>query len=177
VIAFLRFIGLMNAAVWLGGTVFFLFAIWPATGSKEIESLLGPRYFPFYSQAIGQTLLGRCFHFQIACALIALLHLLCEWLYFGRPSRKLALTLLGILLALAVFGGNLVQPRLQAAHKARFYSAEPASRESAARSFRVWHTLNIAFHLISIGGLVVYVWRVANPSDTPRFISSVKFRG
>jgi hypothetical protein len=34
-----------------------------------------------------------------------------------------------------------------------------------------------AFTVFLIGGVAVYFWRRANPEDSPRFISAVKFRG
>ena len=50
-------------------------------------------------------------------------------------------------------------------------------RESAAKSFRIWQAGLLVVNVAMLAGLVVYVWRIANPSDAPRFISSVKFRG
>ena len=34
-----------------------------------------------------------------------------------------------------------------------------------------------ALQLFVIGGLLIYIWRVTNPPDPARFVSSVKFRG
>jgi hypothetical protein len=177
VIGFLRFLGLMNAAVWLGGSVFLTLVARPTLYSEEMASVLKTPSFPYFSEAMAQVFLSRYFHFHIVCALLALLHLLAEWLYMGRPARKFSLALLIGLFALALFGGNVVQPRLSELHKVRSFDAQPARRDLAAHSFAVWRFVSQSINLVLIGGLVVYVWRVANPSDTPRFISSVKFRG
>jgi hypothetical protein len=178
VIGFLRLIGIMNAAVWLGGAVFFTTGASPALFSPAMEKLLGASNFPYFAVAIEQVVLTRYFHFLTACAVIALLHLMAEWLYLGRPSRKFSFSLLAALFVFALFCGNWLQPRLKELHAASYASnVQPAFRETAAKSFRTWHAISGGINILMIGGLVVYMWRVANPSDTPRFISSVKFRG
>jgi len=177
VIACLRFIGLINAAIWLGAVVFFTLGASPACVSPEMETLLGAKNFPFFSGAVAQLVAVRYFSVVSVTAVIALLHLVAEWLYMGRPTRKFSLALLAGLLALVLFGGFWVEPRLEKLHATR-YAANTQSdqREAAAKSFRLWHAGSRVINLIMLAGLVVYVWRVANPSDAPRFISSVKFR-
>jgi hypothetical protein len=178
VIAFLRFIGLMNASIWLGTAIFFSLGAGPACVSESIQALLGAKNFPFYSVAIQQVLMSRYFAFLSISALIALLHLLFEWIYMGRPARQFSVMLLGGLIAMILLGGLIVKPRIDKLHAMRYApNVAPAQRASAATWLHVWRG---GFHLINIimiGGLVVYVWRTANPTDTPRFISSVKFRG
>jgi len=177
VIAFLRFIGLMNAAVWLGAVVFFALGASPVCVSARMETLLHAANFPFYSVAIQQVLMSRYFAFLLATAIIALLHLLAEWLYMGRPARTVSLALLTGLLALVLIGGLWLQPRLATLHTARYATnATPDERDAAAKSFRLWHAGSQVIHVLMIAGLVIYVWRVAHPSDAPKFISSVKFR-
>ena len=168
----------MNAALWLGAAVFFTVAAGPAAGSPEMEQLLGTKNFPFFSGAIAQIVLARYFIFLGAAAVIALLHLLAEWLYMGRPARRFSMVLLGGLLALVLAGGGWIAPRLKQLH-ARHHApgTPPVEHEAAAQSFRLWHAGLQILNGVMIAGLVVYVWRVANPSDAPRFISSVKFRG
>lgn len=177
-ISVLRFLGLVNAAVWLGAVVFFALAIGPACGSAEMEALLGPKNFPYFSGAFKQALGARYFSFLTLCSILALLHLLAEWLYMGRPARKFSMALLAILFGLVLMGGLWIEPRLKELHATRYAAnAPPAERESAENSFRWWQVSAHAANLVMIAGLVVYVWRIANPSDAPRFISSVKFRG
>jgi hypothetical protein len=178
VIAFLRFVGLLNAAIWLGAAVFFTFGARPACVSPEMETLLGAKNFPFFSGAFEQLVMARYFFVLSLSGVIALLHLLAEWLYMGRPARKFSLALLAGLLTMVLIGGVWVEPRLKKLHATR-YAANTQSdqRDAAAKSFRVWQACSQVINLVMIAGLVVYVWRVANPSDAPRFISSVKFRG
>jgi Domain of unknown function (DUF4149) len=178
VIGFLRFIGIINAAIWLGGTVFFALFAEPAFFSPDMHALLEAKNFPYFSGAIAQIVAERYYHFHLICAVIAFLQLLAEWLYLGRPGRKVSFSLLAGLLVLGLFGDHWLQPKLKTLHRTRFLvSAQPAEREAAARSFGAWQMVDHLLELCVIGGLIVYVWRAANPSDTLRFVSSVKFRG
>ncbi|MFO1486909.1 MAG: DUF4149 domain-containing protein [Verrucomicrobiota bacterium] len=176
-IAFLRFVGLINAAIWLGAAVFLFAVAGPASLSPEMERLLGARNFPFFSGAFAHVLMSRYFVLVSLTAVIALAHLLSEWLYMGRPARKLSAILLGGLIALVLVSGWWIEPRMNQLHKVRHSSSSVVERESAAKAYRWWHAAFQFLHVTMIGGLIVYSWRVANPSDAPRFISSVKFRG
>ena len=177
-IAFLRLVGILNAAVWLGGAVLLSVAASPAVTSPAVEALLGERYFPYYSIAIDHVIWDFYFRFQITCALIAFLHLLAECLYLGRPSRKLSFGLLLAIFLMALVSGEAIQPRLKMLHTIRFRQDTPAAdRQAAARTFRTLRAVLKTTNCFIIAGLVLYVWRVANPSDNARFISSVKFRG
>src|SRR5258705_13920872 len=120
----------MNSAVWLGGAVFFTAAIWPSFSSAAMQDALRqPNNFPYFAGAIELALLPRYFHFLIFCAMIALLQVLAEWLYLGRPARKLSFSLLIALLGLALVGGSGLQPMLKALHKTRYTSTnrQPAT--------------------------------------------------
>ena len=86
--------------------------------------------------------------------------------------------LLGGLFGLVLVGGFWIEPHLKHLHGRRYAPNLPVVEQAAAaRAYHFWHAGILALNLALIGGLVVYVWRVANPSDAPRFISSVKFRG
>jgi hypothetical protein len=178
VISFLRFIGLMNASVWLGAAVFFSACAVPATLSPEMEQLLGAKNFPFFSGAAAQIITSRYFVFLSVTAVVALLHLLAEWLYMGRPARRLSMFLLGGLLAVVLICGLWIEPHLETLHNRRYAPGiQTVERAAAARSLRFWQAGFVVLNSLMMAGLVVYVWRVANPSDAPRFISSIKFRG
>ncbi len=178
VIAFLRWVGILNAAVWLGGVVFFTVAAVSAASSAAMRALLGDQYFPYYSVAIEHVIWDFYFRFQITCALIAFLHLLAEWLYLGRPSRKFSFGLLTAIFLLVLIGGTALQPRVRELNKARFAQrASVADRAAAGRLFRAWNFVLKSTNGFIVAGLVIYLWRVASPSDNARFISSVKFRG
>ena len=114
----------------------------------------------------------------MVCAIIAVLHQTARWLYLGRPSRKTSFGLVAVLFVMVLINGNAVQPQLRKFHNASYAAnAQAAGRDKAAKSFRTWRAINTSINLLMIGGVLVHLWRVANPSDSLRFISSVKFRG
>jgi hypothetical protein len=169
-------VGVLNAAVWFGASVFFTFAAGPAPFSAEMKSLLGQNNFPYFSGAIAQVLIARYFHLQVVCGAVAVVHLLAEWLYLGRHPRKLqAGLLIGLCLA-ALAGGYWFQPKLKALHAVKYgIKTRPDVREIADRSFRTWHGVSQVINVLLVAGLAVYLWRITNPSDPTRFVSSVKF--
>jgi len=177
VIGFLRFVGILNAAVWFGAAVFFTFWSGSAPFSPEMKNLLGAHNYPYYSGAIAEILIARYFSLQFVCSIIAVAHLLAEWLYLGRfPQNSRLALLLGLCLAVTL-GGHWLQPRMKALHATKYAANQPIQvRESAARSFRAWHAFSMGVNLLVVAGLAVYLWRVANPSDETRFVSAVKFR-
>ena len=175
-IGFLRFVGILNAAVWFGAAIFFTFGVGLAPFSQAMKNLLGPINYPYFSGAIAQILIARYFYFQLAGAIIAVLHLLAEWLYLGKSPQKLQVGLLIGLSSAALVGGYWLQPRLKTFHAAKYgVNTRPEIREAAARSFKAWHGVSLVINLLTVGGLAVYLWRAANPSDTTRFVSAVKF--
>jgi hypothetical protein len=80
-IGFLRFIGVINAAVWLGTVVSYTLGANPACFSADMKTALriGPGD-SYYTGAIAQVVMSSYYHIALACAIIALLHLLAEWL-------------------------------------------------------------------------------------------------
>ncbi len=168
----------MNAALWLGAVVFHSAVVGPACASPEMEHLLGGNNFPYFSGALAHIVSHRYFVFLGFTGGLALLHLLAEWLYMGRPTRKIPLALLAGLFGLVWFGGGWLEPHLQQLHARRHApNIAPAERAAAAQSFRRWQLGLLALNVAMMGGLVVHVWRVAHPAGAPRFIRSVKFRG
>ena len=69
---FLRFLGLFNAAVWVGGSVFFSFLAAPVFFTPEIKSLTPPPA----NGLVAQAMLGRYFTLHILCGIVAVVHLL-----------------------------------------------------------------------------------------------------
>jgi hypothetical protein len=177
VIGFLRFVGILNAAVWFGAAVFFTFWSGRAPFSSEMKALLGPQSYPYFSGAIAQILIARYFNLQFTCSIVAIVHLLAEWLYLGRfPQNTRLGLLLGLCLAV-LLGGYWLQPKMKNLHGIKYAYNQPLSaRESASRSFRAWHGVSMGVNILVVAGLAVYLWRVANPSDETRFVSAVKFR-
>jgi hypothetical protein len=176
VIGFLRFVGILNAAVWFGSAIFFTFSAGTAPFSPEMKSLLGANNFPYFSGAIAQIFIARYFHFHLVCAAIAVAHLLAEALYLGRSLRRFQAYLLAGLCAVLLLGEFWLQPKLKALHAVKYgVNTRLEIREVAARSFRTWHGASQVINLFAVAGLTVYLWRVANPPDTTRFVSAAKF--
>lgn len=175
-IGFLRFVGILNAAVWFGTAIFFSFGVGLAPFSQEMKSLLGQNNYPYFSGAIAQLLIARYFDFQIACGGVAVLHLLAEWLYLGKLPRKFQVGLLVGLCSAALLGGYGLQPKLKALHATKYgVNHRPEIRLAADRSFRAWHGVSQVVNFLVVAGLAVYLWRAANPSDPTRFVSAFKF--
>ncbi len=167
--------GLMNAAVWFGAAVFFTFGVDPAAGSQDMKDLLRPKDFPYFSVVIGDVSTIRYFHLYLACSLVALLHLMGEWLYLGKYHRRPWLALVFGLCLVGWTQGFWLQARLREWHHATFYGP-PEHRELVARAFHAWHTVSDVLNLVLVAGLAVYLWRVGNPSDPTRFVSAAKLR-
>jgi Domain of unknown function (DUF4149) len=185
VILVIRFIGVLNAAIWLGAAVFVTFAAAPAFFTGEAKYLETAGMHPFYAGAMAEVVLARYFYVQYICGAIALAHLLAEWVYLGRALQRFTLSVLVGLLCLGFAGGLWLQPRLKRLHLTRYSMSESlkpvaipdAERVQAGRTFRVWHRVSALANLGALGGLVFYFWRVTHPPDNLRFVStSTKFR-
>jgi len=166
----------MNAAVWLGTAIFFTFGAEPACFSPDMRAALGvtnPSYFP---GAIATVVMTRYYHITLACGVVALLHLLAEWFYMGRPGRKFSLGLLVALFLLTLIGSNALQPALVRLNRKHYTATQAADRESAGKSFRILSVTGRTLNILIIGGLILYAWRVGTPSDRLRFVSPVQFR-
>lgn len=172
-VALLRFLGLLNAAVWFGGVIFFTFAVGPAFFSETMIQLLGRPH----AGAAAQVVLERYFALQQWCAGLALAHLIAEWLYLGRPLQRLTLLLLMFLFTVGIVGGQVLQPRMKVLHL-RMYAVQspPALKETAGRSFRILHGTSMALNLLVMGGVLVYLFQVSRPANNTRFASINRFR-
>lgn len=188
-IVVLRFIGVLNAAVWLGASVFFTFGVAPVFFTDEIKHLFNNS--GFWPGIIAQMALERFFFLQYLCGSIAIAHLLAEWVYLGRALHRLTLGLLIGLLSVAFLGGFWLTPKLKKFYLTKsgsmvvkvgkFDEYRPAqfSREEMARaqrSFSIWHGVSSSVNLLVLGGLIFYLWRTTRTEDTTRFIGSTKFR-
>lgn len=174
---FLRFAGILNAAVWLGAAVFFALSIQPAVFSTEMMNLLGPKNYPYFSGSIALMLGDHFFHVEIVCGILALLHVLAERLYSGKSVQQLWLALLIASWVVALLGGYWIRPKLKELHPRRYaVNLRPEEREAAADLFNAWHKAAQLGNLMVVAGVAVYLWRVANPPDPARFVSSAKFR-
>lgn len=177
-IGFLRFIGILNAAIWLGGAVFFTFGAGQVPFSSAMKELLGEANYSYGSGAIAQLMIAKYFALHIICGMIALAHLGAEWLYLGRHARKSTMILLLVLLGFGLVGRFVLQPRMRELHQLKYApNLTQEVRDQKAKSFKLWHATSQVLNLFVLSGLCVYVWRANNPPDPTRFVSAMQFRG
>jgi hypothetical protein len=162
---FLRFVGPVNAAVWLGSAIFLTFAAGPAFFSPEMLSVM-PRY---HAGRAAQIVLSRYFNLQLVCASIAVVHLAAAWFYAGRAPARWNRILPGVLLGLVLVGGLWMQPKLRDLHAVMYApnTTEP-QKEAAKRSFGMWHGVSQSANLLLTIGVLLYFWQVANPNPNGR---------
>jgi len=166
VIGFLRFVGVANAAVWFGASIFFTFSVGPAFFSEKMVNLLTRPY----AGAAAQIIIERYFLVQQVCGALALLHLVAEWLYMGKPLQRLTLWLLLGVSALGLMGGYSLQPKLRGFHRTIYApSSTPQQIDQARQSFKLWHATSQALNLAVLCGVAVYLWRVSTPASGYRY--------
>jgi len=176
VIGLLRFVGVANAAVWFGASIFFTFSIGPALFSREMIDMLrlhggiDSEAAKAYAGFVAQIIIARYFVLHLVCGVIALLHLVTEWLYMGKPLQRLTLWLLLGIFALGLGERVIILPRLNDLHRAMYSaSATQQQRERAHHSFNVWHGASQALNLFLMTGVAVYLWRVSTPGSGYRY--------
>jgi hypothetical protein len=181
VITFLRLAGLGTAAVWLGGTVFFVVGLDPLFGRPEVVRLLGPLHLG----EVGLLAAGRFHLFQVICASLALIHALAEWLYSGKPLDRRVVFLLTVMLVLGSVGRLYLTPKCRALNAQAYLGPQrqimrqaftPSQRE-AERSLGVWQGVGMIFNVISTAGAVLYFAHQASPNQGgPRVYPRVRLR-
>ena len=164
---FLRFVGLFNAAVWVGGSVFFSFLAGSVFFAPEVTDFTPPPY----NGLVAQAMLGRYFTLHYICGTIASLHLLIEWLYSGGGFPKRAVAFVCVLLGLALVGGKFISPKLTVWHQQKHQfqlksEGEPPMIEktehteevvqNAERKFAVWHGVS---QVINLAMVILLIWR------------------
>lgn len=173
----LRFVGMLNAALWLGAAVFCSTALLVALNSQDALALLGRRYFRQVSTGIVQLIFTRLYYLQVICALVAWAHWLFEWLYQGRIPRRFWVGLLTGLFLLSLIGSLWLSPKLTTLHHRQYLPNQTTEQQAAAeRQFRFWDGIFQVANLLMISGVTAYFWRVTHPPDELRPISSFKFR-
>ncbi len=162
----------MNAAVWFGSAILFTFAVGPAVFSPDMRHLLGQNNFPYFSGAVAIVLVGRYLDVQVACALIAVFHAFAEWLYLGRPLRRFWAGLLVVLVGGSLLGDFVFQPKIRTLHGIKYaVNHPPTERQAAGRRLALWHGAAETVNFVMLLGLGVYLWRVAHPVSTARFVT------
>ncbi|MBU6399466.1 MAG: DUF4149 domain-containing protein [Verrucomicrobia bacterium] len=172
-ITFLRLVGIFNAAIWFGAAAFFTFGVGPAFFAPDMINLVGR---PRAGVAV-QMILDRYFVVQHWCGVIALVHLVAEWLYTGRPLSKLTLSILVVMLGLGLAGHYGLQPRLNRLHLTMYgLRSTPEQAEQARRSFQTWHGFAQGLNLLMLVGMVYYLWQVSQPPAVSRFLRANRFQ-
>lgn len=163
----------MNAAVWLGAGVFFTLGIGTAVFSPEMKQIFGE----YYPGVVAQILLKRYFTLHMVCGAIALVVFGFELFYLRKRFQRWAFALFMIPFAVGALGGFVLQPRMAPLHLTKYQTRDPELKARVSQQFGRLHALSSTLNLVSLGFLVVYLWRVANPQEQARFVSTQKFRG
>jgi hypothetical protein len=170
VIGFLRFLGVINAAVWFGSAIFFTFVVVPGVFSPEMKTLFEQKVY--FNGGVAQILISRYFVLQHCCAVIAIFHLVAEKLYAGRGIERLTLLVVTGMLGAGLLGGFWIQPKLKELHSIKYQSPSLPARAEADRAFKSWHGISQMVNLAMLPGLIFYLWRVtsvSHPSRLPGF--------
>ncbi len=164
---FLRFVGLFNAAVWVGGSVFFSFLAASVFFTPEVKAFAPPPANGLVAQAV----LGRYFALHYICGTIASLHLLIEWLYNGGGFPKRAIAIVCVLLGLALFGGKFKQKHQvelkSDGEQPLIETVEYTEKvvQNAERKFAVWHGVSQIVNLAMVILLIWRFWRMTHPNE------------
>lgn len=171
----LRFIGTINAAVWLGSAVFVTVGL-PVVFSPEVGRYI---QHPFVG-IVAENILARYTVVQYWCAGIALIHLIAAKIFLGRRVSPLVLWILVVLSTFALASGLWLQPKMANLHYTKYWGTLPTAREEADKSFRRFHGGSQAANLLVIVGLVIYVSKVTQNPDNgdgkPRFSTLSKLQ-
>ena len=162
--AALRYVGVLNAAVWLGATVFFTFGAGPAIFSDEAAAFL-PRA---YRARMAELVIARLIVLQQVCGLVALGLFLAESIRAGRLVRRLALGVVSALFLTSLLAGFWLAPKMHSLQQVR-YSARstPEQQAAAGRSFNLLHGLSQTVNLFVLAGLLFHLAQVTRTPDTP----------
>jgi hypothetical protein len=168
--AFLRWVGIVNAAIWFGASIFLLVAL-GAIFSADILELFKKSgdVSMFYSGAVANAVFHRFFVLQYVCGIFALLHLLAERLYLGRTMSRLGTGLVGVLLLAALVGGAWVQPHMEDLRRTMYSSGTAEVKARAEHSFKAWHVTSQCANLAVMAGLLAHLLRVTRSEESRRY--------
>jgi hypothetical protein len=131
-----------------------------------------------HAEAASYVALKRYFVLQNWCASIALLHLLCETIYAGRPVRRWLVSLVAGLFVIGLLMGISAGPRLKRLHLERYgVRSTPQQRQQAASGLQAWRVIVLAGHLVVVIGCWMYVLEMNAAGTGARTVGAGKFRG
>lgn len=154
--------------------VFFTLVVGPAFFSEEMGQIL-PR--PHAARAI-EVLFEYFYQMQMACGVLAMVHLLVERMLGGPGGTRWQALALSFVLAGAVWGGYWLLPsmhNLQAIRYAPDHSA--AERREAAERFAFWHAVSQGVNLSGMAVLAWYMWRLTRQEPTRKALGWGRFGG
>ena len=139
-----------NAALWMGGSIFFSFLAGSVFFSPEVMRFTPPPY----NGLVAQAMLERFFLLHYICGGIAIVHLFADWLEKPGTFPKKPIFYVVVLLGLALVGGKWISPKLTIWHQQKYefqvksegpppmiepkaYSNEV--RQDAKLKFSIWH--------------------------------------
>ena len=171
----MRFIGLLNAAVWLGSMVLFTAIIGPAIFGPEVRQLVGRA--DWMPGAIAQILVINYMVLQQWCAGIALVHLIFDWLYTGKFQAKASMIIILLCLGISFAGTELLAPQMKQLHVMKYSpQATPAQKEVAARNFKILHATSQITNLLAFCGVLFYYWRLSIGPQGGRSSAGARYR-
>jgi predicted small integral membrane protein len=174
VIFALRFIGLFNAAIWIGTAIFGAFVALPTFFSPEMKAVIPEPY----NGLAAQILLHRYFLAHYICSAIAISHLLGEFLYLGRPLDRWVAIILSVIVAIGIVEGVKLEPKLKSLFVLKYHpTSTPAQKQAASASFSTLHGISQGLNLVVICGVAFYFWKVARPIGGPRYGGTPKLGG
>lgn len=167
---FLRFVGIVNAAVWFGAAIFFAAFVLPGVFSQQMHQLFHETEAnPFYSGAVAQALFERYFALQIICGAIAIVHLVAEKLYLGRALPRFGMGLVVTLFCLGLIGGFWLEPHMKDLRQTRYFGRTTEEKAHAQRSFAIWHGISEVVNVFVMAGLLVHLVRVTRNAAPGRY--------
>jgi hypothetical protein len=174
VLSFLRYMGILTAAAWFGTSVLFLFAVEPAFSSESMHRLLPESHAVAVSHLVGD----RFWTAQYLCGFVALLHMIGEKLYTGRPFQRSSLVLNAALLALALMSATLFQARLKQYHMDVYGTrSTPQQRVHGQRWLGIWNGLSVGIQIVMTVGLAFHLSQTVSSDASYRFVMGGKNRG
>jgi hypothetical protein len=164
-------VGIVNAALWFGASVFFAGVVLPGVFSGDTHKLFGEETaYRYYAGGVAMALFQRFFVLQYVCGLVALAHLCAEKLYLGRAFPRLTTGIVAGALGLSLIGGLWVQPHLREFRQTMYAPTASAEQKAAAEhSFGVLHGVSELANLVMLAGLLVYLVNVSRQEESARY--------
>ena len=154
------FLALLNAALWLGGSVFLTFVVGPHFFSPAVVDLVGRKD----AGMIAQTLLAKYFVLQLVFGSLAVLLLALR----ERTWRCRHLLGMMVVLGLILFGGFWLQPKLVGLNRDRYATTTPPEEaERLRKEFGRWHGVSQAGNLLVLVGSLAHFVLLARRQGRP----------